>query len=676
MRLTLYIQTFSFVLVIKVTKNAKINKNNTQSEEEKKCDTYDEVHTNKNINAKSIRVEKLLQKIVKHKSIIQLNSKTKSNKKGKVFNLMSLFVLFNNIFNLFSFLRLDNAPLVWDPVSNHSKKTETFLVLHFTSLEQKLATILRLKRTRLSQCLRPSLSHALTPLTFSRRRTSDSQVSLCQNNNGEKRVYQFDKEGKPSNKTKANPIIIDDTTDLRQMLEQVSFPKFLHFSFPVWENYKKKKKKKQKKKAGYYLPHGFPQSVTKNYLPYTLYTNMGIIIGSVSGVLATQSLLYALGMSVSASIGLGATINWVLKDGMGQLMAMYAASRISQRFDAHVRKWRFRAAIFMELAIFAEVITPLLHSPFFFLLLASSANAGFKHSLTLFFKKIKYVYIYFFFFKKKKKKKAKNLCWLSTSASKAHINKYMCAHENLADVTGKEVSQAIGSSLFGTSLGVMLSLVTGTSTMAILPATLGLSLLHLWCVYSSLQYIYDSLINLTRSENLAFEFLQQLLSSPVDGSGGTTGIDKLRLSTPKQLISNESIIWKDETLWKGTQLIVNCNLKHVVDQHRVIAELTQQVTHPLSDTPQRYFIVANGFSVYLWFHTDATSNDILEGVLASNHLRYLAQGTSLSSFSLKESTAFAKQHAETWTTLLQKYGWDVQNLYVEMDDCRISQVHP
>ena len=119
------------------------------------------------------------------------------------------------------------------------------------------------------------------------------------------------------------------------------------------------------------------------------------------------------------SIPLAATLNWILKDFSGQLLAMYLASRISQGFDAYVKKWRFLSCIYYEGSIFLEAITPLFNSQIIFLILASIANAG------------------------------KNICWLSTSASKAHIHKYMCKKENLADITGKAVSQAIATNLIG-----------------------------------------------------------------------------------------------------------------------------------------------------------------------------------------------------------------------------------
>lgn len=42
------------------------------------------------------------------------------------------------------------------------------------------------------------------------------------------------------------------------------------------------------------------------------------ILSTICGVLSMQSLLYAIGLS-SGSVPLAATLNWIIKDGLGQL---------------------------------------------------------------------------------------------------------------------------------------------------------------------------------------------------------------------------------------------------------------------------------------------------------------------------------------------------------------------
>ncbi|KAI3789152.1 hypothetical protein L2E82_01940 [Cichorium intybus] len=99
------------------------------------------------------------------------------------------------------------------------------------------------------------------------------------------------------------------------------------------------------------LPEGFPNSVTSDYLEYSLWRGVQGIAAQVSGVLATQSLLYAVGLGKGA-IPTAAAVNWVLKDGIGYL------SKFGRHFDANPKGWRLFVD-FMENATFGmEILTP------------------------------------------------------------------------------------------------------------------------------------------------------------------------------------------------------------------------------------------------------------------------------------------------------------------------------
>ena len=92
--------------------------------------------------------------------------------------------------------------------------------------------------------------------------------------------------------------------------------------------------------ASQFLPKGFPSSVGPDYLRYSAWTATHMAIGSAAGVLSTQSLLLAVGVGQATAAPLAASLNWVLKDGLGQLAAVGAAAAISDRFDADPKRWR------------------------------------------------------------------------------------------------------------------------------------------------------------------------------------------------------------------------------------------------------------------------------------------------------------------------------------------------
>jgi hypothetical protein len=51
-----------------------------------------------------------------------------------------------------------------------------------------------------------------------------------------------------------------------------------------------------------------------------------------------QSLLCAIGIGASEALPLAATLNWVIKDGLGQLGGVIFASVVSNRFDADPKR--------------------------------------------------------------------------------------------------------------------------------------------------------------------------------------------------------------------------------------------------------------------------------------------------------------------------------------------------
>ena len=167
--------------------------------------------------------------------------------------------------------------------------------------------------------------------------------------------------------------------------------------------------------VAYFLPQGFPASVGPDYLPYCMWNSAHMALGSAAGVLSTQALLAAVGVGQAAALPIAASLNWVLKDGLGQLAAVLAAATISNRFDADPKRWRLTAAMCECSARVVEVATPFF--PGCFLLLASVANLG------------------------------KSIACVAASATKADFHRALTRERNLGDVTGKAGSQAAACEL-------------------------------------------------------------------------------------------------------------------------------------------------------------------------------------------------------------------------------------
>lgn len=73
--------------------------------------------------------------------------------------------------------------------------------------------------------------------------------------------------------------------------------------------------------VGLFLPVGFPETVSPDYLAYQLWAVPSHITGWMGGSLITSSLLAAVGIKAGAgqAAGAAASIRWITKDGIGAL---------------------------------------------------------------------------------------------------------------------------------------------------------------------------------------------------------------------------------------------------------------------------------------------------------------------------------------------------------------------
>ena len=209
-----------------------------------------------------------------------------------------------------------------------------------------------------------------------------------------------------------------------------------------------------------FLPQGFPHSVAPSYLRYSGWAATGSVLSTAGGVLATSSLLVALGVSTSAALPFSAATMWVLKDGLGQLGGVLYAAVLGTSFDADPKRWRQVSALAQDGAGALEVcilaLAPLGVLPF--LPCAALANV------------------------------ARNVAWLSASATRAGLHSALSRRGNLADVTAKAGSQSTAAATLGTALGVSLS-VAAAQPPAALACYLALAAGHQACVFASLRAV-------------------------------------------------------------------------------------------------------------------------------------------------------------------------------------------
>ncbi|XP_057965152.1 protein root UVB sensitive 1, chloroplastic isoform X2 [Malania oleifera] len=221
------------------------------------------------------------------------------------------------------------------------------------------------------------------------------------------------------------------------------------------------------------LPEGFPHSVTSDYLDYSLWRGVQGVASQISGVLATQALLFAVGLGKGA-IPTAAAVNWVLKDGIGYLSKILL-SKYGRHFDVNPKGWRLFADFLENAAYGMEILTPAF--PQFFVLIGAAAGAG------------------------------RSAAALIQAATRSCFYAGFAAQRNFAEVIAKGEAQGMVSKSIGIMLGIVLASSVGSSTTLTLLSFGLVTWVHMFCNLKSYQSIQLRTLNPYRASLVFSEYL-------------------------------------------------------------------------------------------------------------------------------------------------------------------------
>ncbi|XP_028795238.1 protein root UVB sensitive 1, chloroplastic [Neltuma alba] len=229
------------------------------------------------------------------------------------------------------------------------------------------------------------------------------------------------------------------------------------------------------------LPEGFPNSVTSDYLEYSLWRGVQGVASQISGVLATQSLLYAVGLG-KGTIPTAAAINWVLKDGIGYLSKIML-SNFGRHFDVNPKGWRLFSDVLENAAFGLEMLTP--SFPHLFVPIGAVAGAS------------------------------RSAAALIQASTRSCFYAGFAAQRNFAEVIAKGEVQGMASKFIGIMLGITLGNCLGSSTPLVLASFSVVTWVHMYCNLKSYQSIQLRTLNPYRASLVFSEYLLSGQAPPV-----------------------------------------------------------------------------------------------------------------------------------------------------------------
>lgn len=223
------------------------------------------------------------------------------------------------------------------------------------------------------------------------------------------------------------------------------------------------------------LPEGGASAVTPDYWVFSRANFVRTLLSSAGAVLGTRALLRAIGVGSVAATGGSAALNWVLKDGLGRLGAIAAASLIGNRFDNDAKSYYLLGDITYELGVGVELCAPL--CPPAFLLIGSLANA------------------------------LKSTSYMLRLPPRAAFLKAFARRENVGDLSAKSNAQEVVAGMLGMGLGIAVSALVGDAHVGLLAAYCTTLASVLLCSLTALRGLRLRTLNWARTRLLLRAYL-------------------------------------------------------------------------------------------------------------------------------------------------------------------------
>nr|XP_040046446.1 RUS1 family protein C16orf58 homolog [Gasterosteus aculeatus aculeatus] len=253
-----------------------------------------------------------------------------------------------------------------------------------------------------------------------------------------------------------------------------------------------------------FLPQGYPESVSDDYLQYQFWDTVQAFSSSLSGTLATQASLRGVGVGNQEATVAAATVTWLLRDGTGMLGRILFAWQKGSKLDSEAKKWRLFADVLNDIAMFMEILAP--YFPGCFTVIVCTAGIF------------------------------KSLVGVAGGATRAALTVHQARRDNMADISAKDGSQETLVNLAGLLVSLMLiPLVTDNPILTVSLFFL-FTALHLFANYKAVRSVVMETLNEARLSIVLQQYLKdRRILSPTEANQREPVLLEFRKTGPIKL---------------------------------------------------------------------------------------------------------------------------------------------
>jgi len=224
-----------------------------------------------------------------------------------------------------------------------------------------------------------------------------------------------------------------------------------------------------------FLPAGFPDSVTEDYIEFQIYDTIQASSSYLRGILCSRSVLIGAGMESDTASATSAALMFMFRDVMGMLGGIVFAQQKANAFGRNVKQWRLFADCINNVGLTLDLLSGLLPQEHFLWVICLGNLC-------------------------------RGMCGIAAGATRLAITTHFARKSNMTDVSSKEGIQETFVTVTGMLLGFLYTKIFGESTAMIWMTFLILTFLHVWANYRAVSALRFRTLNRERLYLLLLEF--------------------------------------------------------------------------------------------------------------------------------------------------------------------------
>ncbi|XP_030384135.1 RUS1 family protein C16orf58 homolog [Scaptodrosophila lebanonensis] len=363
-----------------------------------------------------------------------------------------------------------------------------------------------------------------------------------------------------------------------------------------------------------FLPKGYPDSVSEDYLAYQVWDTVQAFCSTICGTLCTHAILKGIGVGNENVNAYSATVTWILKEGTGHVGRIFFAWWKGCQLDIDSKKWRLRADFLNDLAMSIEIyVLPKYPNQLSTQILCISTLL-------------------------------KAIVGVAGGATRSALTQHQAVRGNFADVVSKDNSQETCVNLVASFIGLYLLSVIKSEVM-LYSIFYILVILHLLANLKAVRAVCLRTFNESRYLIALEEYFRSS-----------------RMLTPQQVNMMERVSI-GQTVSVSLNIRLGLSVKTLIDEYKSSSVIDEIVSS--FDPHERFMIAESKKCLGVYLHFDTRPEDVLKAYFFA--VSYLQDRNQI-----KEKYWDIQTKWQEFLNLAQKEGWLINQHLLLVDEYRLD----